>query len=51
MKGTSKMKNATKKKKLNFMRVVLMIGYIPLLTANIILTIFASHQMEKKSGR
>ena len=47
MKGTSKMKNATKKKKLNFMRVVLMIGYIPLLTANIILTIFASHQMEK----
>lgn len=37
----------TQKKKLNFMKVVFMIGYIPLLTANIILTLFATHQMTK----
>lgn len=35
-----------KKKKFNFLHTVLLIGYIPLLTANIILTIFASHTME-----
>ena len=41
------MKNKSKnKKKLNFMKTVLMIGYIPLLTANIILTLFASHKLE-----
>ena len=41
------MKDKSKnKKKLNFMKTVLMIGYIPLLTANIILTIFASHKLE-----
>lgn len=34
------------KKKLNFMKTVLMIGYIPLLTANIILTLFAAHKLE-----
>lgn len=34
------------KKKLNFMKTVLMIGYIPLLSANIILTLFASHKLE-----
>ena len=40
------MKNKSKnKKKLNFMKTVLMIGYIPLLTANIILTLFASHKL------
>lgn len=41
------MKDKSKnKKKLNFMKTVLMIGYIPLLTANIILTLFASHKLE-----
>ena len=41
------MKDKSKnKKKLNFMKTVLMIGYIPLLTANIILTIYASHKLE-----
>lgn len=35
------------KKKLNLKYAVLMIGYIPLLTANIILTIFATNQMKK----
>ena len=34
-----------KKRKFNFRHTVLLIGYIPLLTANIILTIFASHTM------
>lgn len=41
------MKDKSKnKKKLNFMKTVLMIGYIPLLTANIILTLFAAHKLE-----
>lgn len=41
------MKDKSKnKKKLNFMKTVLMIGYIPLLSANIILTLFASHKLE-----
>ena len=41
------MKDKSKnKKKLNFMKTVLMIGYIPLLTANIILTLFASHKLK-----
>ena len=41
------MKDKSKnKKKLNFMKTVLMIGYIPLLTANIILTLYASHKLE-----
>ncbi|MGN0402765.1 MAG: cache domain-containing protein, partial [Acetatifactor sp.] len=34
------------KKKLNFLKTILMIGFVPLLTANIILTIFAAHQLE-----
>lgn len=34
-----------KKRKFNFRHTVLLIGYIPLLTASIILTIFASHTM------
>lgn len=33
----------TRKVKFNFRHTVLLIGYIPLLTANIILTLFASH--------
>ena len=41
------MKDKSKnKKKLNFMKTVLMIGYIPLLTANIILTLFASYKLK-----
>lgn len=41
------MKDKSKnKKKLNFMKTVLMIGYIPLLTANIILTLFAANKLE-----
>ena len=32
-------------KKLNFKRTVLMIGYIPLITANIILTLYAAYMM------
>lgn len=35
-----------KKEKLNFKRTILMIGYIPLLTANIILTLFATNQLK-----
>lgn len=40
------MKTRKKKGRFNFRHAVLLIGYIPLLTANIILTIFASHTME-----
>lgn len=41
------MKDKSKnKQKLNFMKTVLMIGYIPLLTANIILTLFASYKLK-----
>lgn len=41
------MKDKSKnKKKLNFMKTVLIIGYIPLLTANIILTLFASYKLK-----
>lgn len=36
-----------RKRKFNFRHTVLLIGYIPLLTANIILTIFASNTLEK----
>ena len=35
----------TRKRRFNFRHTVLLIGFIPLLTANIILTIFASHTM------
>ena len=35
----------TRKGRFNFRHTVLLIGFIPLLTANIILTIFASHTM------
>lgn len=40
------MKTGKKKKRFNFRHMVLLIGYVPLLTANIILTIFATHTME-----
>ena len=45
-KERGKMKTRKKKGRFNFRHAVLLIGYIPLLTANIILTIFASHTME-----
>lgn len=36
-----------KKGKLNLLQTILMIGFIPLLSANITLTIFSTHQFEK----
>lgn len=41
------MKEREKKKKFNLLYAILLIGYIPLLSANIILTIFATNQLEK----
>lgn len=42
----NKRDKAKSKKRLDFMKTVLMIGFIPLLTANCIMTIFASHSLE-----
>ena len=40
-------KSTESKKHIKLMTMIMLIGYIPLLTANIILTIFATNQLEK----
>lgn len=40
-------KNTKSKKHIKLMTMIMLIGYIPLLTANIIVTIFATNQLEK----